>query len=545
MPDAAAALEALKHHHARLDGTTIQDLFAADPMRFQRFSARLGRLTVDFSKTRTTRETWRHLTALARACDLELKRAAMFAGAAINATENRAVLHVALRNRSDRPIMLAGEDVMPRVRHELDRCLGFAEGVRTGTIRGATGRRFAHVVNIGIGGSDLGPAMVAQALSPCSRRGLSTHFVSNVDGAHLFDTLKGLDPARTLFVIASKTFTTVETMTNAASARAWLVATLGEAAVGHHFAAVSTNTTLVQAFGIDDGRMFRFWDWVGGRYSLWSAIGLTAMIAVGARAFTRLLQGAHRMDEHFRTAPLARNLPVILGLLGIWHRVAEGFASHAVIPYDQRLARFAAHLQQVDMESLGKRVRRDGSPVEGPTGPVIWGEPGTNGQHAFFQLLHQGTEPIPIDVMIAANAHEGPSRHHDLLIANALAQTQALMRGRTRDEAMAQLLAKGMPRAEAEALAPHRTFPGNRPSVTLAYPRLDPAMLGQLIALYEHKVFVMSAIFDINAFDQWGVELGKELAVALEPLVSGASTDTGGLDGSTAGLVTALRDMRS
>jgi glucose-6-phosphate isomerase len=538
------AFEALAAHRSGLEATPLPALFEADPKRFERLSLRLGPILMDYSKTRVTPKTMRLLTDLAGAAGLAAKRDAMFAGETINTTEKRAVLHVALRNLSGSPMAVDGRDVMPEVAAERERCFAFAEAVRSGALRGATGRRFATVVNIGIGGSDLGPAMAATALSPCAKRGLAVRFVSNVDGAHMADTLKGLDPARTLFIVASKTFTTVETMTNATTARAWIAQALGEAAVGHHFAAVSTNLAAVNAFGIPEASMFRFWDWVGGRYSVWSAIGLALMIAIGPRHFTAFLAGAERVDQHFRTAPFARNMPVIMGLLGLWHRNVWGYASHAVLPYDQRLQRFPAHLQQLDMESLGKGVTLAGEPVARATGPIIWGEPGTNGQHAFFQLIHQGTEVVPCDFLIAASPHERGRKHHDLLIANCLAQSQALMTGRTLDQAREQLIDKGMTKREAEALAPHRVFPGSRPSTTFLYRKLDPSTLGMLVALYEHKVFVMAAVLGINAFDQWGVELGKELATGLEPVVAGRIASTEGLDGSTAGLLAQLRKLR-
>ncbi|MEI8145241.1 MAG: glucose-6-phosphate isomerase [Alphaproteobacteria bacterium] len=534
------AFDALHAHAKTLAGTSIAALFAGDPKRFEKNALRLGPLTADFSKTKTSAKTWALLGALADAADLAAKRDAMLAGEAINSTEKRAVLHTALRNLSDRPVTVGGRDVMGDVRAERAKCAVFAEAIRSGSLRGASGKRFSTVVNIGIGGSDLGPAMATLALSPYGKRSLSVRFVSNVDGAHMADTLSGLDPARTLVVISSKTFTTIETMTNAATARHWIAAKLGDKAVGFHFAAVSTNVAGVTAFGIAEDRMFRFWDWVGGRYSVWSAIGLPLMIAIGPKNFERFLAGAHKVDEHFRTAPWARNIPVRMGLLGLWHRNIMGYASHAVLPYEQRLARFPAHLQQLDMESLGKRVRMNGEPVVGSTGPVIWGEPGTNGQHAFFQLLHQGTDIIPADFLVAVEPHEADPVHHRLLVANCLAQSQALMKGRTLDEARSQLLAKGMSAAEAEALAPHRVFPGDRPSTTFVYKKLDPFTLGMLIALYEHKVFVMATIWGINAFDQWGVELGKELAVALEPAVAGQG-EAANLDGSTRGLLGLLR----
>ncbi|WP_439572700.1 glucose-6-phosphate isomerase [Phreatobacter sp.] len=538
------ALAALHAHRRATGAADIPALFGADPKRFARCSLKLGPLLMDWSKTEVTARTMRLLVGLAQAAGVEGRRDAMFAGERINVTEDRAALHVALRNLSGREMTVDGRDVMPAVAAERERCMAFAEAVRSGALRGATGKRFSAVVNIGIGGSDLGPAMAAGALAPYGKRGLAVHFVSNVDGAHIADTLKDLDPSRTLFVIVSKTFTTVETMTNATTARSWVAQALGDAAVGHHFAAVSTNLAAVNAFGIPQASMFRFWDWVGGRYSVWSAVGLALMIAIGPRHFTAFLAGAERVDQHFRTAPLARNMPVVMGLLGFWHRVICGHASHAVLPYDQRLARLPAHLQQLDMESLGKGVTLDGRPVTGPTGPVIWGEPGTNGQHAFFQLLHQGTEVVPCDFLVAATPHERGRKHHDLLIANCLAQSQALMTGRSLDQALAQLLERGMARAEAEKLAPHRVFAGNRPSTTFLYRKLDPATLGMIVALYEHKVFVMATLLGINAFDQWGVELGKELATALEPVVTGRSAATEGLDGSTAGLIAQLRKLR-
>jgi glucose-6-phosphate isomerase len=419
----------------------------------------------------------------------------------------------------------------------------FSEGLRSGDISGATGEAITDVVNIGIGGSDLGPAMATLALAPF-HDGPRTHFVSNVDGAHIADTLARLDPARTLFVVASKTFTTIETMTNADTARQWITSHLGEAGVSRHFVAVSTALDKIAEFGISADRTFAFWDWVGGRYSIWSAIGLPLMIAIGADQFERFLTGAHLMDEHFLIAAPERNLPLILGLLGIWHRNVCGYASRAVIPYDQRLLRLPAYLQQLDMESNGKRVTVDGSPVTYSTGPVVWGEPGTNAQHAFFQSLHQGTDVVPVEFLIAANAHEPALRsHHDLLIANCLAQSEALMAGRTLGEATAKLLKEGRSPAEARRLAPHKVFPGNRPSITIAYGRLDPAMLGTLLALFEHRVFVEAAIWNTNPFDQWGVELGKELAVALLPAVQG-EPEAEATTPATAGLLAQLSQWR-
>jgi len=522
--------------------TPLAHLFTTDPQRFERFSFMLDDLLLDLSKCAVTDELFGRLVDLACAAHLEEKRDAMFAGEPINETEQRSVLHVALRNRSDRPIMVAGCDVMPAVRHEFARQRDFAEGVRSGTL-GGTGGRFRDVVNIGIGGSDLGPAMATLALAPY-HDGPRLHYVSNVDSADLSDTLRGLDPRTVLFIIASKTFTTQETMANARSARAWLVDALGESAVGSHFAAVSTALDKIRAFGIAQERTFGFWDWVGGRYSLWSAVGLPLMIAIGAKNFARMLKGGYVIDEHFRTAPLAENLPVLLGLVGIWHRNFCGYPSRAIIPYEQRLARLPAYLQQLDMESNGKRVTRSGQNVQHATGPVIWGEVGTNGQHAFFQLLHQGSDVIPVEFLIAAEGHEpNMAEHHDMLIANCLAQSEALMIGRTQEAAAAQLLAVGMNKEEAVRLAPHRVFSGNRPSLTILYRKLDPFTLGRLIALYEHRVFVEAAVWDIHAFDQWGVELGKELANLLLPAVQG-DPSVSPSNASTAGLLTHVQRLR-
>ncbi|MEP9349376.1 glucose-6-phosphate isomerase [Xanthobacter sp. KR7-225] len=515
---------------------------AAAPGRFEDFSCGFGDLLLDYSKTALTRQTLGLLLALVKAAGVEARREAMFAGAAINATEGRSVLHVALRDTDAAPLVVDGADVKPPVRETLARLFAFADQVRDGTIAGATGARFTDVVNIGIGGSDLGPVMVTGALAPY-HDGPRCHFVSNVDGAHIADTLKGLDPATTLFIVASKTFTTVETMRNAATARAFIKDALGEAAVGDHFAAVSTALEKVGAFGIRPERTFGFWDWVGGRYSVWSAIGLPVMIAAGPQNFRELLAGAAAMDEHFRSAPLDVNLPVLLAAVGLFHRNVCGYASRAVIPYDQRLARFPAYLQQLDMESNGKGVTLDGKPVPRATGPIVWGEPGTNSQHAFFQLIHQGTDVIPVEFLIAAEGHEPKLKeHHALLVANCLAQSEALMRGRTLEEAAAQLRARGLPEAEVARLAPHRVFPGSRPSVTLAYAQLDPFTLGRLIALYEHRVFVEAAVWGINAYDQWGVELGKELATDLLPSVIDAKLPEGA-SASTRGLLAHLSEV--
>jgi glucose-6-phosphate isomerase len=510
MAEAWRALAAVPRHD-------LLALFAEDGDRFDKFSASLDDLLLDYSKTNLTAEIRGLLLDLAAAAGVEGKRDAMFAGEKINTTETRAVLHTALRNLAKTPVLVDGADVMPEVNKTLESLYAFADSVRGN-------QNITDVVNIGIGGSDLGPAMVTGALAPY-HDGPKPHFVSNVDAAHLADTLRGLKPETTLFIIASKTFTTIETMTNARSARKWIADALGEDAVGDHFCAVSTALEKVAAFGIAPERVFGFWDWVGGRYSVWSAIGLPVIIAVGPENFQKFLTGAHEMDMHFRSAPAGHNLPILMGLVGIWHRDICGFPARAILPYDQRLARFPAYLQQLDMESNGKRVTKSGAAVTHATGPLVWGEPGTNGQHAFYQLIHQGTDVIPCEFLVAAAGHEPDMReHHDLLIANCLAQSEALMKGRTLEQAGGN---------------PHRVFPGNRPSITLAYNKLDPRTLGRLIALYEHRVFVEAAIWDINAFDQWGVELGKELATNLLPIVTGEKTGEK-LDSSTAGLLAHL-----
>lgn len=543
MDEFDTALAALRRRHEEKGPVDIRAAFDADSNRFDGLSARLDDILLDFSKCALGADDLAQLVALAAKAGLEEQRAAMFAGQHINSTEDRAVLHVALRNLSDRPFQLDGVDVMADVRSVLAAMEAFADAMRGGTIRGASGKPITDVVNIGIGGSDLGPAMAAQALAPF-HDGPRTHFVSNVDGAHIADTLKSLDPSTTFFIIASKTFTTVETMTNADTARHWIRNALGQEAVGAHFAAVSTALDKVAAFGIPQDRVFGFWDWVGGRYSLWSAIGLPIMLAIGPSGFRNLLAGAHAMDRHFEEAAPAANLPVLLALVGYWHRVVCGWPARAVIPYDQRLARLSAFLQQLDMESNGKSVRRDGTRVTTPTGALVWGEPGTNGQHAFFQLLHQGTDTIPVEFLVAAEGHEAElGHHHDLLLANCLAQSEALLKGRTLEEARAQLKAKGASDAEADRIAPHRVFAGNRPSLTILYRTLDPFTLGRLLALYEHRVFVEAVLFGINAFDQWGVELGKELATGLLPVVQG-SESAGPRDGSTAGLLVHLKKLR-
>jgi glucose-6-phosphate isomerase len=539
----ATEIAALKDHRPSAP-SDMRAAFAEDPGRFGKFSLADEGMLLDWSKCAVGEETMTLLAQLARAAGVEERRDAMFSGSRINITEDRAVLHIALRAPKTASILVDGENVVPYVHEVLDRMSAFAEGVRSGAIAGATGAKITDIVNIGIGGSDLGPAMAVLALAPY-HDGPRAHFVSNVDGAHIHDTLKGLDPATTLIIVASKTFTTIETMTNAETARKWVEAALGKDAVGSQFAAVSTALDKVGKFGIAEDRVFGFKDWVGGRYSLWGAIGLPIMIAVGPDNFRDFLAGAHAMDTHFRQAPIEKNLPLTLGLVGWWHRVACGYPARAIIPYDQRLSRFPAYLQQLDMESNGKSVTLDGGAAATPTGPLVWGEPGTNGQHAFFQLLHQGTDVIPLELIAAASGHEPDLRHqHQLLLANCLAQGEALMRGRTLAEAKEQMLSKGVDAAKVEEIAPHRVFSGNRPSITILYKLLDPFTFGRLIALYEHRVFTEGVIFGINSFDQWGVELGKELATSLQPVVEGKESAEG-RDSSTAGLVKFIHDAAS
>ncbi len=534
-----AIVENLKSTAAKTAATDLRAAFATNANRFEQFSVRFDDLLMDYSKCAVNDEVLALLEKLAIEGDVEKKRDEMFSGAEINFTEGRAVLHTALRNRSNTPVLVEGKDVMPDVNGVLAAMGKFADAIRSGTLKGATGKKITDIVNIGIGGSDLGPVMATLALAPF-HDGPRAHFVSNIDGAHIADTLKLIDPETSLFIIASKTFTTIETMTNAATARTFIADKLGEEAVGHHFCAVSTALDKVAKFGIDSDRVFGFWDWVGGRYSIWSAIGLPLMIAIGPDNFGKFLDGANAMDNHFREAPVLQNLPMLLGLIGFYHRNVLDYPTRAILPYDQRLSRFPAYLQQLDMESNGKGVTIDGTPVEGQSGPVVWGEPGTNGQHAFYQLIHQGTSVIPTEFMIAANGFEPKLRHqHQLLIANCLAQSEALMKGRTLAEAKEQLTSKGMDDKKADFIAPHRVFTGNRPSITFVYDKLTPFALGRLIALYEHRVFVEGVLFRINSFDQWGVELGKELATGLLPVVEGKESAEGH-DSSTQGLVKAL-----
>lgn len=527
--------DSLKDHHDAVEGRPILDLFS-DPTRAGDFTARADGLIFDYSKTNIDHRGKGLLVALARGAGVEEKRDAMFAGARINETEGRAVLHTALRNLDGR-VIVDGQDVMPAVRETHARMEAFARDVRSGAF-GGQGGRITDVVNIGIGGSDLGPAMACLALSPYAD-GPRAHFVSNVDGAHVTDVLRGLNPETTLVIVASKTFTTIETMTNAETARRWMAARVADPA--RQFAAVSTAADKTAAFGIDASRVFGFEDWVGGRYSMWGPIGLSLMLAIGPEDFAEFLRGGAAMDRHFRSAALEENLPVLLALVGIWHNQICGHATRAVLPYDQRLSRLPAYLQQLEMESNGKRVAMDGSDLPVHSGPVVWGEPGTNGQHAFYQLIHQGTRVVPCEFLVARRGHE-PDLHHQhvLLVANCLAQSEALMRGRSLDEATAIMDRKGLTGAERDRQARHRVFPGNRPSTTLAYEQLTPFVLGQIIALYEHRVFVEGVVLGINSYDQWGVELGKELALALQPVLEGTA-GTAGKDGSTAQLAAWFR----
>jgi len=519
----------------------LRELFATDPGRAERFSLSVGSLLVDYSKNLITDESMKVMVELARQTGVEKLRDQMFGGDAINTTENRAVLHVALRNRSTRPMLVDGRDVMPDVRAALDRIRQFTDAIRNGSWLGYSGLPITDVVNIGIGGSDLGPAMVTQALAPYAREGPRLHFVSNVDGTHLGETLRPLHPATTLFTVASKTFTTEETMANAQSAREWFLARAKDpAAIAKHFVAISTNETAVRKFGIAPENMFVFWNWVGGRYSLWSSIGLPIALATGFGHFEQLLDGAHEMDEHFRTAPIERNLPMLLGLLGVWYSSVLGAETHAVLPYEQYLHRLPAYLQQLDMESNGKRVNREGQPVRALTAPIVWGEPGTNGQHAFFQLLHQGMRLVPCDFLAGLESHHDVGGHHQLLLANCFAQSEALMRGKTEAEVRAELTGQGLEGDALERLVPHKVFPGNRPSTTILYRKLGPRTVGMLLAMYEHKVFTMGAIWNINSFDQWGVELGKQLATAVAHDLASPG-EAHGHDSSTNRLINAAK----
>jgi glucose-6-phosphate isomerase len=541
------AWQALRAHHASIASVTMRSLFEAAPDRFAAMSREACGIFVDYSKHRATAETMHLLLQLAIDADVAGWRDRMFTGAKINGTENRAVLHTALRNRANTPVLVDGVDVMPQVNAVLAQMRSFTDRVRSGAWTGHTGQTITDIVNIGIGGSDLGPVMATEALRPFSQAGLRAHYVSNVDGTHIAEVLRAVDPARTLFIVASKTFTTQETLTNARTARTWLLERLGAGpeAVAKHFVALSTNAKEVAGFGIDTANMFEFWDWVGGRYSLWSAIGLSIAVMIGMDHFEELLAGGHDMDQHFRTAPLAENLPVILGVLGIWYANFFGAETHAILPYDQYLHRFAAYFQQGDMESNGKGVDRDGHRItDYSTGPIIWGEPGTNGQHAFYQLIHQGTRIIPADFIAPIETHNPLGNHHEILLANFFAQTEALMRGKTPEEARAELVAQGLPAARIDELVPHKTFTGNRPTTSIVVQKITPRSLGALIAMYEHKIFVQGIVWRIYSFDQWGVELGKQLASRILPELAGAAT-VSSHDASTNGLINLYKARRT
>jgi glucose-6-phosphate isomerase len=527
----------LQEHYNVVKDDHLRDYFTGDAKRFENFSLQFKDILVDYSKNRITADTFKLLMELAREAGVKRKTEDMFSGVKINNTEKRAVLHTALRNRSNRPVMVDGQDVMPGINAVLAKMKGFCEKVHSGTWKGYTGKAVTDIVNIGIGGSDLGPYMVTEALKPYAVKGLNIHFVSNVDGTHIVEALKKVHPETTLFIVASKTFTTQETLTNAETAKKWFLATAkDEAAVAKHFVALSTNAKAVSAFGIDTNNMFEFWDWVGGRYSLCSAIGLSIAVYIGFENFEGLLEGAHDMDEHFRTTEMEKNIPVILAMLGVWYNNFFDADSHAILPYDQYMHRFAAYFQQGDMESNGKGVTKSGETIDYSTGPIIWGEPGTNGQHAFYQLIHQGTKLIPCDFMAPVQSQNPIGDHHEKLLANFFAQTEALMKGKTHDEAKAELVKAGLSEKEIKELTPHKVFSGNRPTNSIFFKKLTPHTLGALLAMYEHKIYVQSIIWDVNAFDQWGVELGKQLANLILPeLKSGDKIASH--DSSTNGLI--------
>lgn len=540
-PTQTEAWGKLNEHIENIIETHMFDLFDQDPKRFEKFSAKFEDILLDYSKNIITAETMRLLTQLAKECKLDEAIKGMFGGDVINETEGRAVLHVALRNRSNTPVMVDGKDVMPDINAVLDHVKEFSNQVISGEWKGYTGKEITDVVNIGIGGSDLGPVMVTEALKSYSTR-LNVHFVSNVDGTHIAETLKKVNPETTLFMVASKTFTTQETMTNAHSARDWFLKTAGdEAHVAKHFVALSTNKDGVSAFGIDTANMFEFWDWVGGRYSLWSAIGLSIACAIGYDNFEELLEGAHAMDNHFKDEPFESNFPVIIALIGIWYNNYYGVESEAILPYDQYMHRFAAYFQQGNMESNGKYVDRNGEAVTYQTGPIIWGEPGTNGQHAFYQLIHQGTKLIPCDFLAPAISQNPVSDHHPKLLSNFFAQTEALMNGKTEEEVEAEL--QGKSQKEIDFLKPFKVFEGNRPTNSILFKKLTPHTLGSLIAMYEHKIFVQGVIWNIYSFDQWGVELGKQLAKQILPELENEDEVTSH-DASTNGLINAYKAMR-
>ena len=537
------AYKYLADHYIDIVAENLKDLFKTDNQRFTKFSTRFEDILLDYSKNRITDETFALLLQLARECRLNDAIEAMFSGEVINATEHRPVLHIALRNRSNTPIYVDGKDVMPDVNRVLEQMKAFSEEIISGRWKGFTGKSITDVVNIGIGGSDLGPVMVTEALRPYKNH-LKMHFVSNVDGTHIAEALKEVNPETTLFLIASKTFTTQETMTNAQSAKDWLLANGGKQEdVAKHFVALSTNTGGVEKFGIDTKNMFEFWDWVGGRYSLWSAIGLSIVLSLGYENFVELLSGAHAYDEYFRTTEFEQNPSVILGLIGIWYNNFFESETEAILPYDQYLHRFAAYFQQGDMESNGKHIDRNGKAVDYSTGPIIWGEPGTNGQHAFYQLIHQGTKLIPADFIAPAQSHNPLGDHHMLLLSNYFAQTEALMNGKTKDEVIAELKAAGKTAEEIEKLAPFKEFDGNRPTNSFLLKKITPHSLGSLIAIYEHKIFVQGIIWNIYSFDQWGVELGKQLAQKIQPELR-AEGEVATHDSSTNGLINQYKNWR-
>jgi len=537
----SSAWQALSVHHKDIRKQTMREMFAQDANRFDKLSLHLDGLLLDYSKNQISETTLMLLLDLARQAKLGDWIERQFSGEKINTSEARAVLHTALRSPRDREVLLDGKDVIPDVHRVLDHMRAYTKAVRSGALRGHTGKKIRHLVNIGIGGSALGPLMVCEALKPYGSDDLTAHFVSNVDATDIAETLKKLDPETSLFIISSKTFTTQETLANARTARAWLVEHLGtEDAVAKHFAAVSTNLTETSKFGINPENVFEFWDWVGGRYSLWSAIGLPIALCIGMENFERLLAGAHAMDEHFRSTPLEKNMPVILGMLGVWYGNFCGAGSYAILPYDQYMQHFPAYLQQLEMESNGKRVDRDGNVVDYDTHLAVWGEPGTNGQHSFYQLIHQGTRMVPTDFLAPLNSHNPIGEHHAMLLSNCFAQTEALMLGKTEAEARAELEAQGLTGEALEALLPYKVFPGNRPSNTLLFEKLDPYTLGMLVALYEQKIFVQSVVWNFNAFDQWGVEFGKQLASKLLPELRSKETVTSH-DSSTNNLINIYR----
>jgi glucose-6-phosphate isomerase len=539
--------EKLCAHQHKIANLHMRDLFASDPERFSKYHIKFADILLDYSKHRITEETLPLLFELAREAKIESWRDRLFAGEKINITENRAVLHSALRNRSNTPVYVDGKDVMPDVNAVLKQMREFSDKVRNGTWLGYTGKRIKNIVNIGIGGSDLGPVMACDALTPYGHPELTMHFVSNIDGAHLMRALSKCDPETTLFIVASKTFTTQETMTNALSARTWFLdAAKDKAHVAKHFVALSTNAKAVVDFGIDSNNMFAFWDWVGGRYSLWSAIGLSIALWVGMDNFEAMLTGGHEIDNHFKTAPLEQNIPVIMALIGIWYNNFFHVDTQAILPYDQGMARFPAYLQQADMESNGKFICRDGSRVQYKTGQVIWGEAGTNGQHAFYQLIHQGTQIVPADFLMPVHTQyavgANGNSHHKILMANFLAQTQSLMLGKTREEAHTELSGQGMTGDALEALLPHKIFEGNRPTTSIMFDKLTPNTLGKLIALYEHKIFVQGIIWDINSYDQWGVEYGKQIAQQILPQLNNGEI-VSAFDSSTNGLINHAKSL--